>query len=286
MFPQGSLRETVKLRTAAALQTGALQPLDTDIEFVVDSGIEFMIRVATSLERKERSRQKADLTSRSSSPFLKPDPQLLVADITSTHRCLLNKYNVIDEHLLIVTKQFEPQQQPLDMDDFIALWKCMREYEALAFYNSAPEAGASQAHKHLQIVPLPMSPRLAGLPISAALQRRSENGICNAFPFLHKWMALCQSSEDIQAIAAESMKVYTELLRSVGSDPLNPAPYNLLATKQWMLIVPRVRECFESISLNALAFAGSFFVRNQQQREVLKTRGPFAALRHVSFEND
>jgi ATP adenylyltransferase len=60
------------------------------------------------------------------------------------------------------------------------------------------------------------------------------------------------------------------------------APYCLLVTREWMLLVPRTREHFEDISFNALAFAGSLFVRNDQQLERLKKCGPLHALKSVT----
>jgi ATP adenylyltransferase len=58
--------------------------------------------------------------------------------------------------------------------------------------------------------------------------------------------------------------------------------YNLLLTRQWMLLVPRSRERFESISLNALAFAGALLVRDERQMAALKKHGPMSALKHVA----
>jgi ATP adenylyltransferase len=60
-------------------------------------------------------------------------------------------------------------------------------------------------------------------------------------------------------------------------------PYNLLLTRAWMLLVPRSKERFETISVNALGFAGSFFVREEAQRQALKRAGPMAALEAVSL---
>jgi ATP adenylyltransferase len=54
-------------------------------------------------------------------------------------------------------------------------------------------------------------------------------------------------------------------------------------TRQWMLLVPRSREFFNSISINSLAFAGSFFVRNKEQMELLKKHGPMTALKSVAL---
>jgi sulfate adenylyltransferase (ADP) / ATP adenylyltransferase len=60
-------------------------------------------------------------------------------------------------------------------------------------------------------------------------------------------------------------------------------PYCLIVTRSWMLLVPRSREFFEDISLNSLAFAGSFFVRNERQLDRLKSFGPMNALRSVAL---
>jgi ATP adenylyltransferase len=49
-----------------------------------------------------------------------------------------------------------------------------------------------------------------------------------------------------------------------------------------MLAVPRTQECFESTSLNALAFAGSLLVKNREQLERVRTVGPMAMLRAVT----
>ncbi|HEY9876480.1 MAG TPA: hypothetical protein V6D12_23845, partial [Candidatus Obscuribacterales bacterium] len=59
-------------------------------------------------------------------------------------------------------------------------------------------------------------------------------------------------------------------------------PYNLLATREWMLIVPRSQERFESISINSLGFAGAMLVRNEQQMQILKDYGPMTALKNVA----
>ncbi len=44
------------------------------------------------------------------------------------------------------------------------------------------------------------------------------------------------------------------------------APWNLLVTRRWMLVVPRLCERFEGVAINALGFAGSLFVRDDVQR--------------------
>ncbi len=60
------------------------------------------------------------------------------------------------------------------------------------------------------------------------------------------------------------------------------APYNLLITRRWMLLVPRTREFFAGISVNALGFAGSLFVRDKKQLAAAISHGPLRVLREVS----
>jgi ATP adenylyltransferase len=54
-------------------------------------------------------------------------------------------------------------------------------------------------------------------------------------------------------------------------------------TREWMLIVPRKFEEFESISVNSLGFAGALLVKNQQQMQLLKNISPINLLNHVAF---
>jgi len=72
------------------------------------------------------------------------------------------------------------------------------------------------------------------------------------------------------------------MLDAAGLDARSPAPYDLLVTRDWMLLVPRSRECFHAISINALGFAGSFFVRTESDLRLLRDEGPMAALASVA----
>jgi ATP adenylyltransferase len=42
--------------------------------------------------------------------------------------------------------------------------------------------------------------------------------------------------------------------------------------------VPRAREHFETVSVNALGFAGSLFVRNERELQLVKRTGPMQVL--------
>jgi ATP adenylyltransferase len=49
-----------------------------------------------------------------------------------------------------------------------------------------------------------------------------------------------------------------------------------------MLLIPRVHECFQAISLNSLAFAGALLVNDQVQLERICSAGPLSALKAVT----
>jgi ATP adenylyltransferase len=152
-------------------------------------------------------------------------------------------------------------------------------------------AGASQPHKHLQLVPLPFDPAGPALPIApaidaAALSRDAQR--LDALPFPHAIAALAASADaGPQVAAAEAFAQYLRLLPAIGvalpaAGGRIAEPYNLLVTRQWMLAVPRVRECFHSISCNSLAFAGALLVDDDEQLGLLRRLGPTAVLRHVT----
>jgi ATP adenylyltransferase len=57
----------------------------------------------------------------------------------------------------------------------------------------------------------------------------------------------------------------------------------MLVTQDWMLLVPRSQEYFEGVSINALGFAGSLFVRNESERQILRDHGPWQVLAQVGL---
>lgn len=292
----GTLWEVVVHRTRHALACGALRPIETDTEFVEQGGVRFMVRVVASLARKDAVRRRAEQTQqfgRAADPFLPYEQDLFVAEVSDTHLCLLNKFNVIDHHLLIVTRRFEDQELLLTPADFEALWACMAEFEALGFYNGGMIAGASQRHKHLQMVPLPLTeegPCIPVEPLLAAAELRESVGTVPGLPFVHACARLdSHLVTDPVAAARVSHKHYRIMLEAVGLGAVQTpeglrqsAPYNLLVTRTWMLLVPRTREFFNGISVNALGYAGSLFVRDREQLEIVRAQGPMTVLREVS----
>lgn len=287
----GTLWPLLVDRTQRAIARGVLQPIQTRQVFINDSGVRFVVRQVSSLERKvEERREESDVAA---NPFLPYEKELFVADISPSHLALLNKFNVIEHHLLIVTRRFEEQEALLTSADLEALWSCMAEFEGLGFYNGGTVAGASQNHKHLQIVPLPLAKKGPAVPIEPLLTAASVGETITTIPglpFVHAYTrlnpSLVQHARDAANVALER---YYALLNAVQLPALRiagelrqSAPYNLLVTRNWMLLVPRSKEYFHSISVNALGFAGSLFVRNEKQMEAISAAGPMHVLQQVT----
>lgn len=255
-------------RTAKALASGALIPIHTEVELLEDDGVQFLVRVVSSLERKAKATRPPSEGGPPKNPFLPPyEEDLYVGPLPPAHVCLLNKFNVFEHHALLVTRDYEEQDALLTPADFGALLTGMAEFDALAFYNGGRLAGASQPHKHLQLVPVPLAAGAHRTPMDEAIAQRR-------LPFRH---ALGPPPRE----PAQAHATYMELLRAVGREQPG-TPYNLLATRDWMLVVPRTQECFETTSLNALAFAGSLLVKNREQLERVRAVGPMAMLRAVT----
>lgn len=296
-FLPGTLWPLLQRRRREALASGALRPIETAQEWVEDGGVRFLIRVVSNLARKDADRvrqvEQNPAGGPPRNPFLPYEPALFVAGISETHLALLNKFNVIDHHLLIVTRRFVDQETLLDLADFQALCLCLAEYEGLGFYNGGAAAGASQPHKHLQLVPFPLVESVPTIPIEPLLRTASRAvkvGTVPGLPFRHVFAFLDPGLASRPILFAEILsECYQAALRVAGIEALRvdgeirqSLPYNLLVTRDWLLLIPRHREDFEGISVNALGFAGSLFVKDQEQLAVLRRWGPLAVLRAVT----
>jgi sulfate adenylyltransferase (ADP) / ATP adenylyltransferase len=221
LLEPGGLAEAVDARTRQALAEGAPHPIETEPERIVDTGARFLVRVIPSLGRKEADRRLRAMggQGRPANPFLPPDPELTVAEISTRHLAVLNKFSVLDRHLLIVTRAFEHQETLLNRGDLRALFACMAEYPSLGFCNGGTVAEASQPHEHLQVVPLPPEADGPVIPMQPLLDagERGCVGRCPRLPFAHAFARLDQPVAVAPMKAAkQAAALYRELLAAVG----------------------------------------------------------------------
>lgn len=278
------LVERVRGASERARASGALVPLDTEVRLVPDGGVTFLVRVSANVARKQAA--AADGSAPLGDPFAPPyETDLYVGDISATHAALLNKFNVLDDHVLLVTREWAEQTEMLDASDFEALLRGLAGMDGLAFYNGGTEAGASQPHKHLQLVPLPLAPAGPALPFADLLehaQMDDDTGEVPDLPFRHAVAPMrAEWFEDPARHAPDALALAGRLWRTLGHDPQvrqQPVPYNLLATRRWMWLVPRHQDQYEGLPVNALAFAGGLLAPNEEAFGRLCDLGPMSLL--------
>jgi ATP adenylyltransferase len=249
--------------TRIAIASRHMRPIKVSTHDHVEESIHYVLRIAEGLKHKP---QPTGTSNPKPDPFLPYEAELHVADIAPAHVCLLNKYPVIANHLLLITRDFEPQESLLTEQDFMALTQLLDEADGLVFYNCGASAGASQSHKHLQWVPRTLGECRESLPLEPGLQE---------LHFSHYWLPL-QGDETADTLYQR----YQQALRALAWRP--GLAYNLLLTRQWLLLVPRHSAYWNGISINSLAFVGSFFVMDNQQAEQLRATGFQTVLQAVS----
>lgn len=270
----GPLLPRVQAATDRALASGALGPISTSEEVLHDGGYEFRLRTVAGLARKQAAEARARTGGFGHDPFRPPwEEGLHVGAVPPAHIGLLNKFPVLDHHLLIVTDRFQPQEGALEEADCEALLRILGAGAGLVFYNGGEPAGASQPHRHLQWVPLVERP-----PLEAAVSA----GELLPFPVASEvlppgWL------DEPAAGASGFHRCYTRLLAAIGCArcvdcPDRPAPYNLLATRDRVWAVPRTRGSSAGVAINALGYAGWMLAADETQAETVREYGPLALL--------
>jgi ATP adenylyltransferase len=268
---------TAALRCSdVAEANGALIPLDTALEGLARCE-PFVIRRLESATPKHLRREGPK-----PNPFLPWDQRLEVERLGSSHLLLLNKFPVQRGHLLLITQQWRPQAGWLEQADWRQLAAVDACTSGLWFFNSCPEAGASQPHRHLQL--LPREPSEVCCPLDSAI-RAQLAGLEDPWPW--RYRVSHRTAPAGAEAAVELERLYLEQTESLGlgqpSMSEHPgAPYNVLISPDWFMTVARTREHAAGFSVNALGFAGYLLLTNGSDRDWLERHGPLELLRTVA----
>ena len=111
---------------------------------------------------------------------------------------------------------------------------------------------------------------------------REDRGHVDALPFRHA-VAPMQADwlEEPARHAGKAQAAAARLWRALGHDPdvsEQPVPYNLLATRRWMWLVPRTVERPEGLPVNALGYAGALLAGDEPAFGRLCETGPIQVL--------
>jgi ATP adenylyltransferase len=290
-----NLWDKITATSVNALEKKALKPILTNYEVVKDTNLDFVVRILDNIQRKEKAKKKQkkyqNLTDYN--PFLPYEDDLYVTDLEDTHICILNKYNVVKNHVLIITRDFQPQENLLNLKDLESLWFVLKQIKGLGFYNAGALAGASQPHKHLQVIPFPFVPNCSSFPIDNLVLnyqdkiKAKEVVMVDQLPYQSAIAFHDTMDKSAKESAKITLELYQKMLDFLGIDQTKEKTegnYNFLITKQWLMIIPRRKPKALSISVNSLGFAGALLVKDEEQLAIIKEHKPLHILTEVGLK--
>ena len=242
--------------TDAAILSRALIPIKTDKIILPDNNIhkDFELRKLIGDFPKQLSNNK------NSNPFEPCDQRLFIDEINNNHFLILNKFPVQLGHMLVITKNYKPQDGWLTQDDFNALISVEKNTNGLWFFNSSKKAGASQKHRHIQLLPR----------IKKEKRCPRESWLINLINNNEKSNALQRNISVIDRNIKKTnlYQLYLNLAEDIGlgRPNKNEKPsnnYNLLITQEWIAIIKRSKYLYKNFNINALGFAGYFLSTNK-----------------------
>ncbi|CAK7234147.1 bifunctional AP-4-A phosphorylase/ADP sulfurylase [Sporothrix bragantina] len=294
----------------------------TQVAILRVHGMPFQLRFAPALAKKPKSgEEKEDKEKKNSKdsknkgpskpfdPFENPPQELVVVpDVgelgKTTHRLVLNKFAISQDHSILATAAFRPQTHLLEASDLAAAYACIDAYhqadgkeELFVFYNSGSNSGASQPHRHLQLLPVArmregledqgsewdvLVDRLVDgrgdLPFYVAAARLPECGVSPTSlytTYLELYRQACAVAEGTSAVLTTKDKVDTAA-EERGEVPARIS-YNLALTKKTIAIMPRTAEGSAvtsdggNLSLNGTVLAGTALVKNEAEWDALQS---------------
>tara|TARA_Y100000589_G_scaffold125272_1_gene119445 strand:+ start:6688 stop:7518 length:831 start_codon:yes stop_codon:yes gene_type:complete len=260
--------EKALAQSEISISRGSLFPLDTSvINNKIYKSDDFLIKKLDTSKFK-----KNFVYGPKVNPFNPWEKDLEIEKIGNNHQLILNKYPVQLGHILLITNDWKPQIGWLDIDDWLALKTVNNDTSGLWFFNSGPLSGASQPHRHLQL-----------------LRRSSQEIICPR----EKWILgiiekplknkvyekkIKVKKFNLSNNAESLYKTYLEIANHIGlGDPINNElplfPYNLLITNNWIAIIRRSKDYKLGFNINALGFAGYILITDNSNLLYLEKNG-------------
>lgn len=185
---------------------------------------------------------------------------------------------------MVHTAECEPQTDGLNEADFGAAWEALEGMGEtyMVIFNCGPDAGASVAHKHLQLIPVAEHVRKHPFPT----ERREVVGMCtgldevvvstvltflephaiDGLPYQHMIMTLPQTVS-----VGPLYDIYSNTLRRFGIEPSEP--HNMLLTTNWLMVIPRRRAWISEVAANAAAMIGMAWCKSEEQYQGWQRRG-------------
>jgi ATP adenylyltransferase len=224
---------------------------------------------------------------------------------------VLNKFAVVPEHFILATTAFKLQTHLLEPSDLEATLSCIRAYEGdedglFAFFNSGEHSGASQPHRHVQL--LPIARMRDGLdktsPWELLTDRLSERQA--PFATFTEKIHLEMRGEELHGAylrlykrAVNAWALFTgNRVQQVASEGESLISYNVAMTKTTLALVPRLAEgakitaqdghVLGKLALNGTVLAGTALVKNELEWQALQNdkAGLLNVLKGIGLPSD
>ena len=253
-----------------AVNSGSLIPIKTKIIKTYNkNNNKFEIRFMLSKSPLNLIKGKPN-----NNPFQPWNKELEVSSIGNKHTLILNKYPVQTGHMLLITNNWAPQNGWLTMDDWLALKQVDNDTSGLWFFNSGPDAGASQPHRHIQLLRREDNclycPRDVWYEDVLCKRLKDKNNFSNS-------IFVIKRSETDNALNINDKYLQASISLGIGNpenDNRPRTPYNLLISKNWIAVIKRSKEGIKGFSINALGFAGYILATEESDLVWLEKYGP------------
>lgn len=312
-----NLPELVRTKFNTAKTNGDVNFYPTQVAVLKIGSVPFQLRFSPSLANKPKGPPPASdgpgNKAKPFNPFEDPPPTALISELQPGHRLVLNKFAIVPEHFLLITRAFKQQTHLLGADDLAAAHACARAYhedggqELFVFFNSGEHSGASQPHRHLQLLPADkMREGLAGaggegegwsVLADRLTTPRGDGGAADEGSVVRAELPLATFAERIagdvepEALRAAYVRLYrracaaagleeSELGDLAGDDVPAKISYNLGMTRTSLVICPRVAEGdvvrsrdgkeVGRLALNGTVLAGTALVKSEAEWDALR----------------
>ncbi|KAI1376729.1 HIT-like protein [Hypoxylon crocopeplum] len=288
-----NLPRLVKIAFDKARVNGDLTYYSTQVALLTPNSIPFQLRFSPALALKPKAPKPKEPNGKPFNPFENPSPAMLVTELPPSHRLVLNKFAVVPEHFILITKEMKPQTHLLEKDDIAATFACIQAYrtdgqELFAFFNSGPHSGASQPHRHLQLLPVErMKDGLEdvdrGSEWAVLAERLTESEKVLPFNVFTTDMHLDMNAEERHRAYLDLYRRAVEAVfpgRGAHTEGEAEISYNFAMTSRSMALCPRAAEGamlknksgedVGLVSLNGTVLAGTALVKNQAEWDALR----------------
>ena len=264
-----------------AIASKDLIPLETSTEFINCSYKEvYQLRHFHG----ETPKQTNELGPRIN-PFRPWNKNLEIKSINKNYVLILNKYPVQLGHMLLISKSWQPQIDWFSIKEWEAVTNVDKNTSGLWFYNSGKNAGASQPHRHIQLLPRHHSEQTCPREkLFCKLIQDNGNILYKNYNKTYTISKLHNKNFDSE----ELHNTYKKLCKNSGlgiyKENIYPKyDYNLLFTRNWMVMIVRKVDTVHGFDINALGFAGYILATSNSDLKWLSIYGIDKLLSEVTI---